>query len=267
MQTLQFLERYGYLVLFAWVLVDQVGIPIPALPLLIGMGALAGAGEVSLAMAVGVAMLASILADVVWFSIARRRGHPVLARLCRITLEPDSCVRRTQTIFVARGLKTLLIAKFLPGLNTLAAALAGIVGVSRRRFVAYDVAGAALWAGTWTGLGYLFSDAIDQLVATIARLGGSVAALLAAALGAYVLIKYIQRRLFFRSLRIARIAPEELKGRLDAGEQVGIVDLRAALDVEAMPWAVPGAFRIAAEDLERRHAELPHHHEIVLYCT
>jgi membrane protein DedA with SNARE-associated domain len=265
--TLEFVQRHGHLVVFVWVFLDQLGVPIPVVPLLMGIGVLAGAGKISLATAVGVVVTASLLADVAWFSLGRRRGHHVLTWLCRITLEPDSCVRRTETMFLARGLQALLIAKFLPGLNAVAAALAGIVGVHAGLFVGYAAAGGLLWAGTWIGLGYLFSNAIEELVASSAHLGISVVTLLAAALGAYVLVKYVQRWRFLRALRIARITPDELKQRLDSGEDVVILDLRTALDVATMAYTIPGALRVAAEDLEQRRAELPRDREIVLFCT
>jgi membrane protein DedA with SNARE-associated domain len=265
--VLEFLQRHSGLVLFVWVFVDQLGVPIPAVPLLIGLGALAGAGKASLAATLAVAIVASLLADVAWFSVGRRRGHRVLAWICRMTLEPDSCVRRTETMFLARGPEGMLIAKFLPGLNALAAALAGIVGVHAGRFVGYAAAAGLLWAGVWTGLGYLFSGAIERLVDAAEQLGVSVLALLAAALAVYVLVKYLGRRRFLRALRIARITPDELKQRLDAGENVVILDLRTALDVETRPYMIHGALRVSAEDLEQRHGELPRDREIVLYCT
>jgi membrane protein DedA with SNARE-associated domain len=266
-EALEFLQRHALLLLFLWIFVDQFGVPIPAVPLLVGAGALAGAGQASLAAILAVAVLASLLADLAWFFVGRRRGHPVLRSLCRITLEPDSCVRRTETMFVARGLQALLVAKFLPGLNAVAAALAGIVGVHAGRFVAYAAVGGLLWAGSWTGLGYFFSAAIQKLVGEAARVGVPMVTLLVGALAGSVVIKYVQRRRFLRALRVARIAPDDLKRRLDAGEDVLILDLRAALDLQTMAYTIPGAVQVADEDLERRHGELPRDREIVLYCT
>lgn len=266
-ETLEFLQRHGYWLVFVWIFIDQLGVPIPAVPLLIGAGALAGAGKIDLPTILTVAVIASLLADVVWFSAGRRRGHHVLSWMCAITLEPDSCVRRAETVFVARGLQALLVAKFLPGVNAIAAALAGVVRVHPGRFMGYAAAGGLLWAGSWIGLGYFFSVAIVELVSKAARLGMSAAALVVAALGAYVLIKYVQRQRFLRSIRIARITPEDLKQQLDAGEDVLVLDLRTALDVDTMAYMIPGALRLAAEDLEHRHGELPRDREIVLYCT
>jgi hypothetical protein len=123
------------------------------------------------------------------------------------------------------------------------------------------------WAGSWTGLGYLFSDAIQQGVDRATHLGVSALLVLGTALGAYALIKYVQRRRFLRRLRIARITADELKQRLDSGEKVIILDLRAALDVEATPFSISGALRVAAEEIEQRSADVPRDREIVLYCT
>jgi membrane protein DedA with SNARE-associated domain len=266
--AVQGLVQYGYVLLFAFVLAEQIGLPIPAVPALLGMGALAGAGRVSLALAFGAALAASLPPDLVWYELGRRRGHRVLGLLCRISLEPDSCVRRTENLFMQRGRKALLIAKFLPGLSTIAPPLAGMVGISRSQFIALDLAAVVLWAGAWMGLGYVFSDALEVVAAHAARLGNSVMIVAGAALAGYVLIKFIQRRRFLRSLRIARITPEELKRRLDSGDDtLAIVDTRSVLDVTARPYAIPGAMWIAAEDIEQRQGELPRDREIVLYCS
>src|SRR5882762_7494596 len=159
--TLQSLVQYGYLLLFAFVLAEQIGLPVPAVPVLLGVGALAGAGRMSLLPAFGAALAASLPPDLVWYELGRRRGSRVLSLLCRISLEPDSCVRRTENLFMRRGRKTLLIAKFLPGLSTVAPPLAGMVGITRFQFIALDVAAALLWSGAWMSLGYVFSDALE----------------------------------------------------------------------------------------------------------
>ena len=150
---LPLIVQYGYVILFAFVSAEQVGLPIPAVPVLLGVGALAGTGQMSVALALGVALVASLPADVVWYELGRRRGGRVLGWLCRISLEPDSCVRRTETVFARRGAGALLIAKFFPGLSTLALPLGGIVGIARHRFLVLDAAGALVWAGAWLALG------------------------------------------------------------------------------------------------------------------
>lgn len=266
--TLQGLVQYGYLLLFAFVLAEQVGLPVPAVPVLLGIGALSGLGRVSLTLAFVVALAASLPPDLVWYELGRRRGNHVLRLLCRISLEPDSCVRRTENLFVKQGRKTLLFAKFFPGLSTVAPPLAGMVGVSRPQFIALDVGAVLLWAGVWMGLGYVFSDALELVASRAARLGNWIGVIVLAAFATYILIKFVQRRRVFRSLRIARITPEELKGRLDKGDDTfAIIDTRSILDVNAVPYAIPGAVWIAAEDIDQRQGELPRDREIILYCS
>jgi membrane protein DedA with SNARE-associated domain len=266
--AVQVLVQYGYVVLFAFVLAEQIGLPIPAVPALLGVGALAGAGRMSLALALGAVLAASLPPDLAWYELGRRRGGRVLGLLCRISLEPDSCVRRTANLFTRTGRKALLVAKFLPGLSTVAPPLAGMVGVGRGQFIALDSMGAIVWAGAWMGLGYVFSDALELVAVQAAHLGNYVLLIVGAALASYAAIKFIQRRRFLRGLRIARITPDELKCRLDAGDgDLAVIDTRSALEVNAAPYAIRGAIWIAAEEIDQRHDEVPRDREIVLYCT
>jgi len=263
-QAADFLIRHGYAVLFGWVLLEQMGLPIPAAPLLIAAGALARAGKMNLTFAVALAFVAVILADLFWYSLGRYRGGRILKLLCRISLEPDSCVRRTENLFVRRGVHALLVAKFVPGLNTAAPSLAGIFRMPVRRFMVYDSLGALFWVVTVTSLGLMFSDQLEQIAL---RWGGWLVAVLAGSLAAYVLWKFIQRRRFLRRLRIARITPKELMDKLTAGENISIVDLRQPMDIEAFPQMIPGALRIAMEEIEERHGEIPRDRDVVLYCS
>lgn len=266
-EAVQFLVRQGYTVLFVWVLVEQIGLPLPAIPLLLAAGALAGAGRLNIALAIGVAVLAALLSDIVWYQVGRHRGSRVLQLLCRISLEPDSCVRRTEDVFARHGAGSLLVAKFIPGLNTAAPPLAGIFRMRLSRFLLFDSLGALLWAGAFVGLGYLFSQQLERVAASALRLGTSLVGILVGSLAAYIIWKYVQRQRFLRQLRIARISPEELKRKLDAGEDVVIVDLRHSLDFQAEPRTIPGALRLPVEELEQRHHEIPSNRDIVLYCT
>jgi len=265
---LRLVLQYGYVVVFVFVSAEQIGLPIPAVPVLLGVGALAGAGQMSVGLALGVALAASLLPDLVWYEIGRRRGGRVLGFLCRISLEPDSCVRRTENLFLRRGWGALLIAKFFPGLSTLAPPLAGIVGIARHRFLLLDAAGALLWAGAWLALGYAFRDVLDAAVALIARAGNGALVIVAMALAAWVVVKFIRRSLFLRRHRMARITPDELQRRLAAGDKtVLVIDTRSALDVGVDPFAIRGALWIPAEEIDRRHGEVPRDREVVLYCT
>jgi len=237
-------------------------------PVRLGVGTVAGNGGMSLVIALGVAVAASLPPDLIWYELGRRRGGRVLGVLCRVSLEPDSCVRRTETLFVRHGRRTLLIAKFLPGLSTIAPPLAGIVGIARGPFVVLDSLGALVWAGAWMGLGYAFSDALEAVAAQAARLGHWLLVAIGGTLMAYIVTKFIQRQRFLRSLRMARIMPAELKRRLDQGDSdLLIVDTRSRLDTHAVPFGIPGALWITSEEIDRRHQELPAGREIVLYCT
>jgi membrane protein DedA with SNARE-associated domain len=263
-QAADFLIRHGYALLFGWVLLEQLGLPIPAAPLLIAAGALARAGKMNLTFAVALAFIAVILADLFWYSLGRYRGVRILKLLCRISLEPDSCVRRTENLFVRHGVHSLLVAKFVPGLNTAAPSLAGIFRMPVRRFIIYDSVGGLFWVVTITSLGLIFSDQLERIAL---RWGGWLVAALAGSLAAYVLWKFIQRRRFLRRLRMARITPKELMDKLTAGENISIVDLRQPIDIEAFPQMIPGALRIAMEEIEDRHGEIPRDRDVVLYCS
>jgi membrane protein DedA with SNARE-associated domain len=184
-----------------------------------------------------------------------------------VSLEPDSCVRRTESIFERYGVRSLLVSKFVPGLAMVAPPLAGSFGMGVLRFLLLSAAGAFVYTGTFAGLGYLFSTQLEMIAERSLRLGEGLVVVLGGSLAAYVLGKYWQRRRFVRGLRTARITPEELKERLDAGEEVFIVDLRHLLDVEADPQHIPGAVHLSPDHLDARHTEIPRDRDIVLYCT
>lgn len=258
----------AYLVLFVFVLAEQIGLPIPSVPLLLGVGAFAGTGRMSVVGALATALAASLPPDLVWYELGRRRGRRVLDVLCRLTLEPDSCIRRTENLFMRQGRWALLVAKFVPGLSTIAPPLAGVVGLARAPFVSLDILGALIWAGTWIAIGWLSSGAIAPLLELGARVGHWGLAAGALALAVYVAGKLVRRRLFLRSLRVARIEPRELKERLDAGDpDLVVIDTRSALDVAAEPHKIPGAFWIPAESIEQRTGQIPIDRKVVLYCS
>ena len=262
-----FLMRHGYAVLFGFVLIEQAGLPIPAVPVLLAVGALAGMGQFSLGAALGVSALASVLADLLWYELGRRHGARMLRFLCRIALEPDSCVRRAENTFASQGARALIFAKFVPGLSAVATSVAGLIRMRRGRFLLWDASGALLWAGAYLALGWIFSAQLEAVAIFAAGLGSRLVLLLGAALIAYLLWKYVQRQRFIREIAIARITPEELQQRLAAGEEIVIVDLRDSQEFEAEEAKLPGALHMKPQDLEERHQEIPRDKEVVLYCT
>ena len=265
--TIQFLIRHGYIVLFVWVLLEQGGLPIPAVPLLLAAGALAATGRMNLSLILGIAVVASLASDGSWYALGRRRGMAVLHLLCRVSLEPDSCVRQTENLFSRRGSSALLVAKFIPGLSTVAPPLAGVSRMPFARFVLFDGLGTLLWIGVFVVLGVLFAEQLEGVAVLLATMGAWLLAILVGGLGAYLLWKFLARQLFLRRLRVARITPEELKQKLESGDKVVIVDLRHPLEFDADPVAIPGAVRWDAGDLAHSHLKLPRDQEVILYCS
>jgi membrane protein DedA with SNARE-associated domain/rhodanese-related sulfurtransferase len=266
--TVEFLLRHGYAVLFVWVFAEQAALPLPSIPLLLACGALIHDGRMNPILALGGAVLASLLADNIWFQLGRRRGAAVLRFICRIAIEPDSCVHRTENAFLRYGSRSLLIAKFLPGFNAAAAPLAGISGMSLGRFLVFDTLGASLWISSYLLVGYLFSGQLELAGMYLKQMGSGLVLLVAGLLGAWIGWKFIQRQRFLHKLYMARITAEELSAMLDAGEEVMILDLRSAMESDADGVsAIPGALRIPMEDLLARRLEIPRDREIVLFCS
>jgi len=266
-ETLEFLAKHGYLVILVWVCAEQGGLPVPALPLLLAAGALAGAGRMSLLAAGVVAVLGAITSDSLWYALGRVRGIRVLKLLCRISMEPDSCVRNTQGVFARYGARSLIVAKFVPGLGAAAPPLAGVVRMPVHRFAMFDVLGAAVWSSTYLGLGYIFSNQVEAVAMQGGRIGTGFVLLIAAVCAGFITWKFVRRQRFLRTLRIDRITPEELRTKMDNGEEVAIVDLRHPLSMEADPELIPGARWIDPESIEAHSDELPRDRDIILYCN
>src|ERR1700738_3441239 len=265
--TLDFLLRHGYVVLLGWVFAEQIGLPIPSLPLLLAAGALAGTHRLNFLFSLLLCVLSAVAADSIWYALGRIKGIKILHLLCKISLEPDSCVRRTEGVFSKQGARSLLVAKFLPGLSTVAPPLAGIFHMRPRRFLLFDAGGSLLWAGTFLRVGFAFSGEIERIAEHAVRLGGWLLVILIAMLASYIAYKFIARQRFLRELRIGRISVDELKEKIDAGEELVIVDLRHSLDFEADPQTIPGAFRMDAGELEEKNDRLPRDRDVILYCT
>lgn len=262
-----FFLRHRYLILFAATLGEQLGLPLPSTPAMLAAGALARAGQMKLAAVIALPVFASLIAHFAWFEAGRRHGTKVLRLLCRISLEPDSCVRRTQNMFARFGQGSVMVAPFVPGLSTVVPPLAGMSGMSRPRFVLLDGAGAILWALLFSGLGWAFGAELAELIEPAVRMGAPFAAAAVLSFLAWLGFKLYQRQSLLRDLRVARISPLDLKARLDAGEQALIVDLRHSLELLADPRTLPGALVVAADELAHRWQEIPRDREIVLYCS
>lgn len=259
--------QYGLVIVFINVLVDQIGLPVPAVPTLIVAGGIAADGQLPLALLFVWSVFACLIADCGWYFIGQTYGIRVLKVLCRISLEPDSCVSQTQTRFERWGVNSLVIAKFVPGLAIIAPPLAGAMRIGWLRFIALSTVSAALWAGSALAAGALFKAQIEVLLIHLDDIGGLAALMIAAALAVYVAYKWWERARFYKSLRMARINVADLYELLQAGANPIIVDVRSPTARALEPHGIPGALHVPLEDVARHIKDLPRDRDIVLYCA
>jgi membrane protein DedA with SNARE-associated domain/rhodanese-related sulfurtransferase len=261
------LLTYGYFLIFGWVFLEQIGLPLPATPVLIAAGALSATEHMSFPLALLAGVIACLVADVTWFLVGRRYGNWVLRFLCKFSLESTVCVRRTHDSFGKRGAYTLLFAKFVPGLSVIAPPVAGQSGMSLSRFLVFDAGGAFIWTGALLLSGRLFGDLIEKdpsLLNTLGRFGGL---LLVLGIIGFIASRIYRRQSYLKKFRTARLEPETLKQMLDAGEPVYIVDLRHPLELVPDPFTLPGAHHLSPDTLTQHSSEIPLDRDIVLYCT
>jgi membrane protein DedA with SNARE-associated domain/rhodanese-related sulfurtransferase len=254
--------KHAEWILFVWILANQVGVPIPVVPVLVGVGVWGGNGSLSVPVTLAVAVGAALAADLAWYGLGRWQGSRALDILSRLSPGTKAYVHRAEQFFLAHEGTFPFSARFLPELNFIAAGLAGAFGVSPIHFLLSAAVSAVLWAGTWTSVGYL----VSYLDAGLAhRLGIPVTLVVFSTFVMCVLLKRAQRQRVLRTLRMARIRPDELQERLQHGDTVTVLDVRAPIEVAAAPYAVPGALRITPDELARRSHEIPHYAEVVMY--
>jgi membrane protein DedA with SNARE-associated domain len=266
-EIVNLMVRHGIAILFAVEFIEQIGIPLPAAPWLLAAGALIGAGKMNWLLALGAAATGSLLADLIWFQLGRNYGSRVLGFLCRISLEPDSCALRTQNLFTRQGMRGLVLAKFIPGLSTLAPPLAGSSGVTISRFLFFDGLSSVLHGGCFILVGVLFSQQLEQVINALAGLGRSALGVVAGLVALYIAGKYFQRHRLLRELRIARITVDELHQKQEAGENPMILDLRPQFELEQNPSLIRGALHMSMDEIERRQQEIPRDRDVILYCS
>jgi membrane protein DedA with SNARE-associated domain/rhodanese-related sulfurtransferase len=258
------LEHVGVVFVFLFVLVEQAGLPIPAYPLLIIAGAWSARGGAPYTSITAVAVTACLIADLAWYVAGRRLGSRVLRAMCKVSLEPDSCVSDTERVFMRFGTRVLVFAKFVPGLGAVATAMSGVVGASLAGFMVYDLVGATLWVGAGVALGFIFHNAVDSVFAELATLGRVGAILIVGAFAAFLALKWWRRHEFFRELRMSRISVEELSRLREAGSPLMIIDARSS-ESRARDGMIPGA--VAFEALEKEAGGGRREGEVVVYCA
>ena len=265
--SIEFVQMYGPILVFTGVLLEQAGVPIPCTPWLIAAGALARLGHASAALPIALATVAASLGHLGWFFAGRRWGSSVLRLVCRVSLEPDVCVQRTENVFTRYGARALIIAPFIPGLTTLAPPLAGMSGMRLRRYLLLDAIGDLLWVSSFVGLGWLAGEPFFRVVGVVMDYAGSAAGFLVGLLALYLAYKLLQRIRFRTQLQVSRLSAVELKRRLDAGDDVVVVDLRHLREVEDSGNTLPGAVHISPDELDRRHSEIARGRDVVLFCS
>jgi len=262
-----YVAQYGVMLVFANVVVEQIGIPIPAIPTLLVAGSLVRAGKLSFLALLAAAVAASLIVDTAWYFLGRRYGRRVLKSICRISLSPDSCVRQTESTFQKWGMASVVAARFITGFSTVAPPLAGAMGASLLTFLFYDSLGTVLWAGSGLLLGFVFHRAIEDVLGFLEGLGAGAVYVLGGALVLFVLFKWWQRRRFYRALRMARIGVDELRSLFEKGEKPVVVDVRGEGERERDPRRIPGAMTMDVSELDAKLPGIPPEVEIVLYCT
>jgi membrane protein DedA with SNARE-associated domain len=260
---LQLLTTHPYGVLFASGLLERIGFPLLFAPVLVAAGALAAARQMQFDVGLWIAVVTCIVGDALWYEIGRKKGDSVLALLCRISLEPESCIRRSKNFFEKSTNRTLLLSKWLPGLSHVIPAVAGLSAVKRQQFFAMNAAGSAIWIFALMLAGYLPVEHV-HIAPAIGPIAFETSLVL---LAGNVAVKYVQKQRFLKDLEQARIAPQDLLEKLDSGQKIVILDLRHPLDSVTDPRTLPGALRVLPEDVTSRSDLLPKDRDIILYCT
>ena len=270
--VMSLLVHHAYALLFGWVLIEQGGLPIPSVPLMLAAGTMSAAHKIHVAYALPVVMLACLISDSAWYFLGQRYGSKVLNLLCRFSFEAATCVSKTQGSVTRRGAVTLLFAKFVPGLSTMAAPIVGQAEVPYSTFVVYDMAGTLIWASAWLFAGRFFGDIAKRSSDFFSTLSHFAVLLVLLMVVTWQVYRLVKRRQFLTDLRGLRLEPAQLLAMMDDARRAGtelpfIVDLRHPLDVLPDPRVLPGAMRIGPDDLKQQSSMIPRDRDIVLYCT
>jgi membrane protein DedA with SNARE-associated domain len=263
----QLLAEHGLSLVFANVLLSQLGLPLPAMPMLIVAGALVAEGSLHVVPLALTVVVASLMGDLPWYLAGRRYGYRVLRTVCRISVEPDSCVKQTENIFTRWGPASLVFAKYVPGFSTVAPPLAGTMRLGLAQFIFYSAVAAALWALVPVLGGFFFHREVGWLLARLESMGTGAVIVLAVGVLAYVAAKAIERYLLIRFLRMVRISVGDLRNMLDSGPRPVILDARSSLAREAEPRRIPGALIIQLDAVDGLADTMPSERDIIVYCS
>ncbi|GHH54569.1 DedA family protein/thiosulfate sulfurtransferase GlpE [[Pseudomonas] boreopolis] len=266
------LEQFGLALVFVNVLALSLGLPVPAMPTLIVVGAgfaLQGGATAwfGCLAALALSVAASLLGDLAWYAAGRRYGTSTLRSLCRLSLSRDSCMKKTERFYGRWGVRVLAVAKFVPGLSMVSVPMAGAMQVRPAAFLRYDALGAALWALVGVGLGVLFHGQVGRVTSLLAELGSGAVLLVVALLVAYIGWRAWHRRALLRSLDATRIDVDELHALLQGEDAPVVLDIRAPGYRELEPFTIPGAVFADERRLGDILAAYPPERSIVIYCA
>ena len=260
--------RMSYLILWAAVFAEQVCLPVPAVLFLLTAGALAQGGALNMALVLCVGMLGCLAGDLVWFEAGRYWGSRIMRILFVFSSDPHYWAERAHKVFAKWGLRSLIVAKFIPGLSGVTPPLAGIEGAGRIKFLAYDSLGSFLWLALYAGLGYLFANRLAVIAASATQFEDVLAAVIGVPLACYVAWRVRVMVRMLRHLRLRRITPSLLHKRLTSGTQIAIIDLLEFEEEHEDRAGIPGAVRLDPARLRGRlRVVVPEHLGIILYCS
>ncbi|MEO7494322.1 MAG: VTT domain-containing protein [Massilia sp.] len=265
-QLILLIQTYGVLIVFGTVLLEQIGLPIPAFPILIVAGAMAVDDQISWPLCLAVSVAACLISDTFWYKAGQFYGKRILKLLCKISLSPDYCVSQTEDNFNRWGPKSLIVAKFIPGFNTIAPPLAGAMGIGVARFLMFSVAGGLLWSGVGIGIGAYFHSSIDQVLDALGTMGSTALMVLLVLLALFILYKYIERRRFREALQVERIHMDELRDLIAGGHDPILIDARSKT-AQQLEAPIPGALIFNDCAPEQFIAALDKDRHIVVYCS
>ena len=267
MEFVEVVGRWGLVLVFGSVLLEQGGLPIPAAPVLLAAGALAQGGGLRPEHVLFVALVAALAADHAWFLLGRRHGRRLLAGVCRVSLSPDTCVRRTDDLVARHGPALLLVAKFIPGVSAVAIPTAAAMGLPYRRFLAFDILGCLIWCGAYVGGGMVFSREVNRVIAAMGMVGGWSILIVAVLFGAYVAFKLARRARLRRLYRAVRIDAREMVELMAAEPEVIVLDARSSLARAGDPRVLPNSIAVDDDGLLVQLPPRARERTIVTFCT
>jgi len=265
---LQSMARHGYVLTFCILFAEAIGLPFPAAIALVAAGAAVAAHTLSGPEVLIVSMTALLIGDIAQFWLGRVAGWGLLAFLCRLSMNPETCILRSAESFYKRGRITLIFAKFVPGINTMAAPLAGSMKMSFGQFLRLDLAGALMYSGAYLMLGYLSRDFLATVLNGFQAAGRVMEIILICAVIVYAAYRLIQFGRYKKLDDVPRVHVEELAARLLAEpEKVQIADVRSHGYYNVGAERIFGSIRIEPNNLKEEMQTLPRDKDIYLYCT